>query len=86
MIRLVKLVSLFLWVLGPMAAYGVYSTYGLPHIPWSYTFYDNGDAYNPWAKRHYLTCTFIGWYGTFTVPAKTGRCDWVRFFKEGADQ
>lgn len=82
MIGPIKYLSLFLWLIGAGAAYSVYASSGLPHVIWSYTFLDNGDQYNPYAKRYYTSCTFIGWYGAFTVPASNGRCGWVRFFKE----
>ena len=77
-----KIAALFLWLAIPLAGYVTYATKGLPHFPWSYTFVDNGDANNPFADRYYLTCTFFGWYGTFTVDAEYGRCGWFYFFKE----
>jgi len=86
MIRTLKYASLFLWVLGPMSVYGFYATHGLPHVIWRYTFWDNGDGNNPFAERHYTSCTFIGWYGEYTVAAEAGYCPWLRFFQKGADQ
>ena len=76
-----RLAALFLWIALPIAAYAVYGLYGLPHMIFSYRFYDNGDRFNPLAKRHYTQCTFVGPYGTFTVPASAGKCGWVEFFK-----
>lgn len=82
MIGPIKYLSLFLWLIGAGVAYSAYATKGLPHVIWSYTFLDNGDQYNPLAERYYTSCTFIGWYGNFTVTASNGRCGWVRLFKE----
>ncbi len=82
MMRSMKYLSLFLWLIGAAALYGIYVTYGLPHGIWSYRFLDNGDQYNPLAERHYTSCTFVGPYGAFTVDAENGRCGWVRMFKE----
>lgn len=82
MTRSLKYLSLLLWLVGAGALYGVYVTKGLPHVIWSYTFQDNGDRFNPYAKRHYLSCTFLGPFGAFRVPATNGRCGWVRFFRE----
>ena len=83
MIRSLKYLSLFLWLFGAGALYTVYQTKGLPHFAFSYTFSDNGDQYNPFAERYYITCTFWGPYGMFTVDARNGRCAWVQMFKEG---
>lgn len=52
----------------------------LPHVLWQYTFRDNGDQYNPRAERHYLTCTYVGPHGAFTVQAEFGRCAWLKRF------
>lgn len=82
MTRHLKYLSLFLWVLGAGALYYTYATKGLPHMIWSYAFWDNGDQYNPFAERHYTTCTFYGPYGMFTVDAQNGYCGWVQLFKE----
>ena len=82
MIRSLKYLSLFVWLIGAGALYGAYVGYGLPHAIWSYTFMDNGDRNNPFAKRYYLTCSFIGPYGVFKTYAEDGRCGWVRLFRE----
>jgi hypothetical protein len=79
-----RFAALFLWLAVPLAGYATYAAYGLPHIPWSYTFVANGEPHNPFAERYYTTCTFTGWYGTFTVNAQNGRCGWVHFFKENS--
>lgn len=81
-----KIAALFLWLALPLAGYATYLTYGTPHMIWSYRFNDNGDQYNPYADRHYTSCTYFGWgWETVTVPAVDARCPWVRLFK-GADQ
>lgn len=77
--------AMFLWLALPAAAYVTYVVLGLPHMIWSYSFHDNGDPYDPLAKRDYIDCTFWGPYGRFTVPADAGRCGWIAFFKP-ADQ
>lgn len=81
MIRSLKYLSLFLWIAGAGLVYGLYVSFGLPHVIWSYTFRDNGDPYNPYAERHYISCTFAGPNGVFKTPARNGRCGWVKFFR-----
>jgi hypothetical protein len=70
-----------MWLVVPLALYGVYTVYGLPHPIWSYSWIDEGQGYDPHAHRHYTRCTFIGPYGEFTVHPRDGRCGWVRFYK-----
>lgn len=43
MMRSMKYFSLFLWVGGAVVLYGIYTSYGLPHGIFSYTFLDNGE-------------------------------------------
>lgn len=76
----------FIWIIVPFILLDIYHAYGLPHMIWRYSFLDNGDHYNPFADRHYTSCTFIGPYGEFTRNAHQGKCGWFAFFKEGADQ
>jgi hypothetical protein len=71
-----------LWLALPLALYGGWQHYGLPHVIWAYTFRENGAQFDPFAKRYYLTCTFVGPYGVFRTQAENGRCGWVRFFKQ----
>ena len=75
-----------IWLAVPLALYGGWQLYGLPHVIWAYEFIDNGRPYDLTAKRHYLSCTFIGPYGAFTTPASGGRCGWVRLFKNRGDR
>lgn len=82
MFRPLKYLSLFVWIIGAGALFGLYATKGLPHVIFGYTFLDNGDRYNAFASRYYLTCEFVGPYGVFKVSADNGRCGWVRLFKE----
>ncbi|WP_373354481.1 hypothetical protein [Pseudoroseicyclus sp. CXY001] len=77
-----RVVALFLWVLLPLGLYGIYATWGTPHIIASYMFLDNGARWDPLADRTYTSCTFIGWTGVHTVAASNGKCGWFRFFKE----
>jgi hypothetical protein len=78
-----KYLSLLLWLLAPLTAYGVYAAYGLPHVIYEYQFISHSarPTYSTSVPRTYLSCTFIGFYGSYTVPATNGTCDWVRFFK-----
>ncbi|MCB1471020.1 MAG: hypothetical protein KDK08_28530 [Rhizobiaceae bacterium] len=81
--RLLRL-SYFVWVLAPMAMFGIYQLYGLPHAIWTYEFQG---THADWSSRWYTRCTFIGPYGEFTTFPVNGKCGWVAFFKEkGADQ
>jgi len=81
-----RFATLFLWVALPVATYITYAIWGLPHAIFSYHFEDNGDPYNPLAERTYVDCTFVGPYGAFTVPAESGRCGWIGFFKPASAQ
>lgn len=78
-----KIVLLFGWLLLPVGLWAGITFYGTPHIVGSYTFYDNGDRYNPLAPRTYISCTYHGWTGTQRVEALNGNCPWVRFFRAG---
>jgi hypothetical protein len=79
-VRLIR-ASFFLWLIVPTAAYLAYQAYGLPHVIWSYSWLDNGRGYDPYASRHYTSCTYVGPYGVFTDAAPGGRCGWVQFHK-----
>lgn len=81
-----KYAALFLWLLVPLGFWLGITLYGTPHIALNYTFYDNGRPYDPTARRVYFSCDYLGWHGWHTVPASGGKCRWVRFFVEGADQ
>ncbi|MEO1701934.1 MAG: hypothetical protein AAFR71_07755 [Pseudomonadota bacterium] len=81
--RLIR-VAYFLWVVVPLALFGAYQAWGLPHLIFRYEFADNGDRYNPYKERWYYTCTFVGPYGEFTVDAKNRKCGFVRLFKKPA--
>ena len=74
--------SYFVWIVMPVALYLGYLAYGLPHGIWSYDWRNNG-TYDPFAKRHYTRCTFIGPYGHFTTYPSNGKCGWVIFRREG---
>ncbi|MGC3939942.1 hypothetical protein ACOTTU_19220 [Roseobacter sp. EG26] len=76
-----RLAALFLWILVPVALWVGYATYGTPHVVGHYRFHDNGDIYNPHAARRYIDCTYYGWAGVITVPAKNEHCPWIRFFR-----
>ena len=78
-----KIAALFLWLLVPLGLWGAIWFYGTPHVAVSYTFHDNGRPYDPLAHRDYVTCTWVGWEGMFTLPAEHSDCPWVRFFRAG---
>lgn len=89
MMRTIKYLSLFVWVLPASCVYQASAsepvnapTIGAarPHVVSSYTFRDNGDPNNPRVPRHYLICTYLGPFGEFRVPAEFGECPWVRMF------
>ncbi len=71
-----------IWAIVPIALCLVYIAFGLPHFRWQYTWLNEGQGHDPLAQRHYLSCTFWGPYGRFTVnhPAR-GECDWIMFKK-----
>ncbi len=72
--------SYFFWIIMPVALYFGYLAYGLPHFIWSYDWRNNG-TYDPFAKRYYTRCTFIGPYGNFTTYPTNGKCGWLVFRK-----
>lgn len=76
-----KVLRYFVWTLFPLSALLIYLIFGLPHVIWSYSWRDDGQGYDPYAARHYYTCTFIGPYGEVTVDARNGRCGWILFRK-----
>ncbi|MEL7281860.1 MAG: hypothetical protein AAGK79_15990 [Pseudomonadota bacterium] len=79
--RLIR-ASFFLWIIAPLALFGAYQAFGLPHMIWSYTYRDDGQGADPFAYRFYYTCRYVGPYGEFERHARNGKCGWVRFFKE----
>jgi hypothetical protein len=85
---LLAFLSFFVWLVVPLALYGGYRLYGLPHVIWSYE-YESAGGKSRWdfEGRWYESCTFVGPHGTFTVPADHGRwCGVIAFFhaKEAA--
>lgn len=78
--RLFRL-SYLIWIVVPLVLFGIYRAWGLPHFIWSYSFHGGETGF---ASRFYISCTFTGPHGVFTVPAKNGTCGWVIFRKESA--
>lgn len=78
---MLKLLAFLAWLMIPLGLWYGVQTYGTPHLVTSYRFYDNGDRYNPWARRHYIDCSYLGIDGWVTVPARHARCPWVRILK-----
>jgi len=70
----------FFWIIVPLAAWLIYFNYGAPHFIWSYEWRDNG-THDPFAKRHYTRCTYLGPFGSFTEIPRHGRCAWIRFYQ-----
>ena len=77
-----KIAALFLWLGLPIAGYAALNHYGPAHVIWTYRFLDNGDAFNPYPARPYVSCTYVGWgWHEVTASARNDRCPWIRFFK-----
>ena len=74
-------IGLFGWLVAPAAIWAILVLWGSPHIALTYRFLDNGDRYNPRAERIYIDCTYYGYLGAITFPAKFGSCPWIRFIK-----
>ncbi len=74
--------SFFIWLIVPVIFYGIYSVYGLPHMIWSRTWIDQGQGLNPFAYRHYIRCSYVGFYGGRTIPASNATCNWIIFYKQ----
>lgn len=73
--------SYLVWLIVPLALYGGYSAYGLPHLRWSYSWVDEGQGYAPFGERHYTRCMYLGPYGAIATRPTDGRCALARFFK-----
>lgn len=80
---MIRIAALFLWLIVPIGLWWVYATYGTPHLVLTYRFFDNGDIYNPLARRRYIDCDYLGIHGWITASAINENCPWVRFFKVG---
>lgn len=74
----------FVWTLVPILLYGAYPMNAAPHVIWSYVWRDDGQGYAPFAHRHYLRCTYVGPYGTFSEDAVDGKCSWITLRKRPA--
>ncbi|AXX98091.1 hypothetical protein [Profundibacter amoris] len=72
----------FIWIIVPAGLWLTYQLIGLPHVIWSYSWVDQGQGSDPFARRYYTQCRFIGPYGQIERPANAGRCAWAHFFKE----
>ena len=82
-VALGRYAAIWLWLIVPAAIFAIYLLFGTPHMIISYSFLDNGRRHDPWAERHYTSCTFLAFSGqTVTVPARNGKCGWVRFFHQ----
>ena len=72
----------YIWVLVPLGLWLAYSLYGLPHLRFSYSWRDDGQGYDPFAKRYYTRCTYIGPYGEDTILPLRGHCPIFRLIKK----
>ena len=66
----------FIWIIAPLAVWMIYLIFGAPHFIWDYAWRDNG-TFDPYAKRHYTRCRYLGPYGSFTAHPANGRCNWL---------
>ena len=87
MMRMLKVVTLSVLIVPAGAVQPVSASEAIPfvgaarpHIVWQYTFHQNGDPHNPRVARDYITCTYVGPYGEFTVHAEAGDCPWMKMF------
>ena len=74
--------SYLAWIVVPAGMWITYQIVGLPHVISSYSWVDEGQGMDPFAHRNYTHCRFVGAYGQFELPARNGRCGWVRFCSE----
>ncbi|MCH9807163.1 MAG: hypothetical protein K0U74_05465 [Alphaproteobacteria bacterium] len=74
--------SYLLWLVVPVGIYLVVAIYGWPHLRWSYSWRDDGQGYEPFAKRFYVRCTYLGPTQAFTLNhPENGHCPLIRFAK-----
>lgn len=73
----------FIWIIAPVALYLAYLAWGLPHIAFNYTYQNlDGTGHDPFARRHYHWCEYIGPYGAHEYRPVDGKCPWFRFYKK----
>ena len=72
----------FIWIVVPIAIYLAFMAWGLPHFAWSYSWRDDGQGYDPFAHRWYVSCIYIGTYGSHRYIPRDGKCPWFRFYKK----
>lgn len=78
-----KNLRFFIWVLVPFAAYLALQVFGSPFLRWSTTWRDDGQGFDPAAPRFYLSCTYLGFTGSFAANPHDGQCPLIRFEKRG---
>ncbi|MCV6600976.1 MAG: hypothetical protein OIF54_05340, partial [Cohaesibacter sp.] len=70
-----RFLRFFGWALFPLALFLVFLMVGLPHLSVRYSWRDEGQGYDPFARRYYVSCTYWGPYGTFTINyPQNGKC------------
>ena len=82
-----RIAAMLLWLIVPVVGYVAYQSWGSPHVLYAYQMLDNGDRYDLTSPRHYTSCSYIGlrWQDV-TVPARNGRCPFIRAIHFSADQ
>ncbi len=70
------------WIVVPLFLWGAHASLGLPHVRWSYSWLDEGQGIDPFAKRNFTSCTYWGPYGSFTIHPNDGNCAWLWLFKQ----
>ena len=70
----------FVWVIVPVLLYFAFLAWGLPSIAWNYSWRSNG-THDPFEKRWYVRCDYLGYYGIHTYFPKDGKCPWFKFYK-----
>lgn len=72
----------FLWVVPFFLATSALQDLGTPHVIWSYTYHEQRSN-GPFANRYYTSCSYVGVNSYITLPARSGRCEWVHWAKQG---
>jgi hypothetical protein len=80
---MMKNLRFFIWILVPVAGFVALQIFGAPFLRWNYSWRDDGQGYDPYAPRWYLSCTYIGFTGNFAADPLNGKCPLVRFEKRG---
>ena len=72
----------FIWIIVPITLYAMFLVWGLPHIAFNYKWRNDGQGYDPFANRWYISCEYVGPYGSYFYRPKDGKCPWFLFYKK----